>query len=81
MDIDIDASGDFFCWVPDAAARLKGRSPVEDDGLKVSLKGISPCPIAMIYAPGMRLRVGFGIVRSYHARNEDSPGWARSRSR
>jgi hypothetical protein len=38
----IGAFGDFLCWVPDAAARLKGRSPVEDDGLKVSLYGVRP---------------------------------------
>jgi hypothetical protein len=27
----LDAFGDFLCWVPDAAQRLKRRSPVEDD--------------------------------------------------
>ncbi len=31
-----DAFGDVLCWFPDAAARLKRRSPVEDDGAKVS---------------------------------------------
>jgi hypothetical protein len=34
--MEIDAFGDFLCWFPDATARLKRRSPVEDDGLKVS---------------------------------------------
>jgi hypothetical protein len=30
--MNIDAFGGFLCWVPDAAARQKRRSPVEDDG-------------------------------------------------
>ena len=42
IDMHIDAFGGFLCWVPDAAARLKRRSAVEDDAWNVSLAGIRP---------------------------------------
>ena len=41
-NIEIDAFGGFLCWIPDAAARLKRRSPIEDDEWNVSLDGMRP---------------------------------------
>lgn len=40
---NIDAFGAALCWFPDTAARRKWRLPVENDGLMVSLDGLTPC--------------------------------------